>query len=121
MIQELSGDPREGSATRNETQDDRDSLDSDKTLRAPKLEYVDEGEEDDASNFMVIMFTYLNETLEPSLEDVGLPRIVGTSGLNSHDESSRKEEPSGDSVNLDRLTKSQTVVVSKVTTNVVPP
>ncbi|GKE34337.1 hypothetical protein Tco_1453659 [Tanacetum coccineum] len=97
LIQELSGDPREGSAARNETQDDRDSLDSDKTLRAPKLESVDEGEEDDASNFTVF--------------------VHGTSGLNSHDESSRKEEPNGDSVDLDRLTKSQTVVLTSCTSD----
>ncbi|GJW51109.1 hypothetical protein Tco_0092460 [Tanacetum coccineum] len=51
----------------------------------------------------------------PSLEDVGLPKIAGTSRLNSHDGSSRKENPSGDSVDLDRLTKSQTVVIPEVT------
>nr|GEV33244.1 hypothetical protein [Tanacetum cinerariifolium] len=65
--QKLKG---KGSAARNETQDDKDSLDSNKTLSTPRLEkVVDEGDEDDALNLR----------------------------------SSRKEIPSGDSVDPDWL------------------
>ncbi|GJX16190.1 hypothetical protein Tco_0217022 [Tanacetum coccineum] len=146
LIQELSEGPGEGSMARNETQDDRNSLDRDKTLSTPRLEIVvDEGDEDDASNFTVFVHgkqynvndkerpihttissprtrlshdnvsRYLNKTPAPSLEDVGLPRIARTSGLNSHDKSSRKENPRGDSIDLDWLIESQTVIVPEVT------
>ncbi|GKE40438.1 hypothetical protein Tco_1463843 [Tanacetum coccineum] len=56
----------------------------------------------------------MNENPAPSLEDVGLSRIAGTSGLNSHDGSSGKEKPSGDFVNPDWLHKSQMIVVPKI-------
>nr|GFA25043.1 hypothetical protein [Tanacetum cinerariifolium] len=57
LIQYLSMGPGEGSVARIKTQDDRDSLDSDKTLSAPRLETViNEGEEDDASNFTVLVY-----------------------------------------------------------------
>ncbi|GKC54570.1 hypothetical protein Tco_1077315 [Tanacetum coccineum] len=101
------GGPLEGLAVRNETQDDMDSLDSDKTISTPRLEtIVDKREEDDALNITDNVLRYLNETHTPSLEDVGFPRLVGTLGLDSHDGSSRKENPSGDSVDLDRLIES---------------
>nr|GEW38334.1 hypothetical protein [Tanacetum cinerariifolium] len=58
---------------------------------------------------------YLNETPTPSLEDVVLPRIT-TSGLNYNDGSSRKKKPSGNSVDPDRLPKSQTVILPEITT-----
>nr|GEY50472.1 hypothetical protein [Tanacetum cinerariifolium] len=50
-----------------------------------------------------------------ALKDVGLLRPIGTSGLNFHDRTSRKEEPSGDSVDIDRLIESQMVNVPEVT------
>nr|GEU31393.1 hypothetical protein [Tanacetum cinerariifolium] len=143
FIQEFLRGLGEGSTIRNENQDDRDSLDSDKTLSAPRLEnFIDEGEEDDALNFKVFVhgkkydvkekdtpihttisspkidhlriMCHVNETSEPSLEDVNLSRNVRMSGLNSHDGSSRKEEPSEEPIYLDWLTESQTVVVSEV-------
>ncbi|GJT41488.1 zf-CCHC domain-containing protein [Tanacetum coccineum] len=55
LIQELSGGPGEGSAVRKETQYDRDSLDSDQTPSATRLQTVDERDEDDASNFTVTL------------------------------------------------------------------
>nr|GEV37301.1 hypothetical protein [Tanacetum cinerariifolium] len=127
-----------------ETQELRDSLDSDQTHSATRLDVVDEGDEDDASNFKVFVHgkqydvkekettthttinssrtrssqenisCYLDETYAPSLEDVGLPRIARKSGLNSHDGSFGKEKPRGDSVDLDRLRESQTLDVQKV-------
>ncbi|GJZ39879.1 hypothetical protein Tco_0586442, partial [Tanacetum coccineum] len=57
---------------------------------------------------------YLNENPTPSLGDIDLPRIVGTSGLNSQGRSSVKEKLSVDSFDTYRLTKSQTVVVPEV-------
>nr|GEW86452.1 hypothetical protein [Tanacetum cinerariifolium] len=91
--------------------DNKDSLDSDKTLSDPRLDVFNEGDEDDALNFT---------TLVPSLEDVGLPKITGTSRLKSYDRSSRKENPSGDSVDLDRLTESQTVIILKISLTTSP-
>ncbi|GKC86696.1 hypothetical protein Tco_1147345 [Tanacetum coccineum] len=44
---------------------------------------------------------YLNENPAPSLGDIDLPRIAGTSGLNSQDKSFVKEKPSGDSFDTD--------------------
>ncbi|GJZ88548.1 hypothetical protein Tco_0660330 [Tanacetum coccineum] len=122
LITELSKGQGEGSETRNETHELKDSLDSDQTLSPTRLDVVDEGEEDDVSNYKVLVHEktkenisrYLNETPAPSLEDVGLPRIAGTSRLNSHDGSSGKEKPSGDSFDPDRLPESQTVVVTEV-------
>ncbi|GJY17224.1 hypothetical protein Tco_0388715 [Tanacetum coccineum] len=46
--------------------------------------------------------------------NIGLSRIAGTSRLNSHDESSGKEKPSGDFVDPDRIHESQTIVVPKI-------
>ncbi|GKB52604.1 hypothetical protein Tco_0903357 [Tanacetum coccineum] len=75
--QRLVGGPLEGLAVRNETQDDMDSLDSNKTISTPRLEtIVDEREENDALNYTDNVLRYLNETPTPSLEDVGLPRLV---------------------------------------------
>ncbi|GJW69957.1 hypothetical protein Tco_0126874 [Tanacetum coccineum] len=112
LNQELLRGRGEGSGTRIQTQELRDSLDSDQTLSATRLDVVDEGDMDDASNFTVLVdekmmvakekstpilttissprtqssqdnvSRYLNENPAPSLEDVGLPRIEGTSGLN---------------------------------------
>ncbi|GJW61210.1 hypothetical protein Tco_0110545 [Tanacetum coccineum] len=114
LIQELSGGPSEGFETRIETQELRDSLDSDQTHSATRLDVVDEEDKDDASNFMENISRYLNETSAHSLEDVGLPRIARKSGLNSHDGSSRKEKPRGDFVDPDRLLESQTINVPEV-------
>ncbi|GKC00621.1 hypothetical protein Tco_0986757 [Tanacetum coccineum] len=55
LIQELSRAQGEGSGTRIETQELRDSLDSNQTLSATSLDVVDEGNEDDASNFTVFV------------------------------------------------------------------
>ncbi|GJT07358.1 hypothetical protein Tco_0841820 [Tanacetum coccineum] len=55
LIQELSRAQGEGSGTRIETQELRDSLDSNQTLSATILDVVDEGNEDDASNFTVFV------------------------------------------------------------------
>ncbi|GJR40931.1 hypothetical protein Tco_1216615 [Tanacetum coccineum] len=90
-----------------QTQEFRDSLDSDQTFSTTKLDFVDEGDEDDASYFTVLVH---EKTM-----DVGLPGTTGTSGLNSHDKSSGKEKPIGDSVDPDRLLESQTVIVPEVT------
>ncbi|GJV47337.1 hypothetical protein Tco_1437549, partial [Tanacetum coccineum] len=140
-----------------ETPELRDSLDSDRTLSATRLDVDDEGNAGDASNFIVLVHEkmkvakeketpilttissprtqssqhnvsrYLNENPAPSLEDVGLPRIAGTSGLNSHDGIFGKENPIGDYVDQHRLPESQTVIVLNVTmteptdqTNVAP-
>ncbi|GJZ88189.1 hypothetical protein Tco_0659971, partial [Tanacetum coccineum] len=107
-----------------------------------RLDVDDEGNVGDASNFIVLVHEktvakeketpilitissprtqssqdnvsrYLNENPAPSLEDVSLPRIVGTSGLNSHDRISRKENPIGDYVDQDWLPESQIVIVPK--------
>nr|GEV21146.1 hypothetical protein [Tanacetum cinerariifolium] len=158
LIFELSRGPEEGSAVKNESQDDKDSLDSNKTLNAPRLETViDKGEEDDALNFMICVhgkqydvkdketpiyitissprtrssqddvLHYLNETPTPSLRDVRLLRPAGMSGLDSHDESYRKENPSGDSVDLEWLIQFdddpipshpiKTIITTKLTTS----
>ncbi|GJZ58136.1 hypothetical protein Tco_0613630 [Tanacetum coccineum] len=105
----MSGGQGEGSKIRKETQDDRDSLDSDHTPRATRLDnVVDEGDEDDVSNYTVFVHDkekeakdketpifkplssnmtesslddvsrYLNENPAPFLGDVGLPRNAGT-------------------------------------------
>ncbi|GKD36560.1 hypothetical protein Tco_1252069 [Tanacetum coccineum] len=58
---------------------------------------------------------YLNKNPTPSLRDVGLPRTTRTSGLNSHNRSSRKGKPCGDSIDLDRLPESQRLIVPKFT------
>ncbi|GKF73407.1 hypothetical protein Tco_0219739 [Tanacetum coccineum] len=78
----------------------KDSLYSDRTLNATRLDVANEGDEDDASNFTILdnISRYLNKNPAPSLEDVGLPRIAGTSGLNSHDGIFGKENPIGDYV-----------------------
>nr|GFB57792.1 hypothetical protein [Tanacetum cinerariifolium] len=109
LIQELSKGQGEGSRTRIQTQEPRDSLYSD--LSATRLYVIHEGEEDDASNFTDNVSRYLNENHAPYLEDVSLPKAVGTAWLNSHDESFGKEKPKGDSVDPDQLHESQTVVV----------
>ncbi|GJT10854.1 hypothetical protein Tco_0857896 [Tanacetum coccineum] len=145
LIQELSRGQAEGSRTKIQTLEQRDSLDSDRTLSATRLDVMDEGDKDDASNFTVpvhektlvsrekrtpILTTissprthssqdnisrYLNENPAPSFEDVGLPRAVGASGLRSYDGSSGKEKPKGNSVDPHRLPEPQTVVVPEVT------
>ncbi|GKB39646.1 hypothetical protein Tco_0884588, partial [Tanacetum coccineum] len=55
LIQELSGGPGKGSAVRKETQYDRDSLDSNQTPSATRLQTIDERDKDDASNFTVTL------------------------------------------------------------------
>ncbi|GJR73747.1 hypothetical protein Tco_0086112 [Tanacetum coccineum] len=105
----------------------KDSLYCDRTLSATWLDVANEGDEDDASNFIILVreksmvdkekrtpilkiissprtqlsqdniSRYLNKNPVPSLEDVGLPRIAGTLGLNSQDGSSGKDKPIGDS------------------------
>ncbi|GJQ99503.1 hypothetical protein Tco_0522488 [Tanacetum coccineum] len=49
------------------------------------------------------------------MEGVGLPRTTGTSRLNSCDGRFRKEKPTSDSIDPDRLFESQTVIVTEVT------
>ncbi|GJW69151.1 hypothetical protein Tco_0123575 [Tanacetum coccineum] len=145
-LKRMLGNQREGSKIRKKSQDDRDFIDSDQTPSTRRLDnVVNEGDEDDVSNYSVFVHDkekeakekeipifkplspprtgsfhddvscYLNENLVPSLRDVGLLRTEGTSGLNSHYRSSRKEKPCGDSVDLDRLPESQTVIVPEVT------
>ncbi|GKB71132.1 hypothetical protein Tco_0932544 [Tanacetum coccineum] len=86
----------------------KDSLYSDRTLSATRLDVSNEGDKDDASNFTILdnISCYLNENPAPSLEDVGLPRIAGKLGLNSQDGSSGKEKPISDSVDPDWLLES---------------
>ncbi|GJT96842.1 putative reverse transcriptase domain-containing protein [Tanacetum coccineum] len=106
---------------------------------------VNEGDVDDVSNYMVFVHykqkeakekethifkplspprtgsshddvsCYLNKNPTPSLGDVGLPRTTRTSRLNSHNRSSRKGKPCGDSIDLDRLPESQRLIVPKFT------
>nr|GEV62449.1 hypothetical protein [Tanacetum cinerariifolium] len=55
LIQELSRIKGEGFRTSIETHELRDSLDSDQNLSATTLDFVDEGEKDDALNFIVFV------------------------------------------------------------------
>ncbi|GJZ62646.1 hypothetical protein Tco_0618783 [Tanacetum coccineum] len=111
--------------------------DIDQTPSSTKLETINEGDEDDASNYMVFVHDkeklvnekdtpitktlssprtessqddvlhYLNEPPSPSLRDVGYPKNVGTSRLNSYDGSSRKEKLSGDSAIQEKAEEQQ--------------
>nr|GEY74551.1 hypothetical protein [Tanacetum cinerariifolium] len=103
----------EDSEVRKDTQDDRDSVDSDQTLSTTRfddnvnLNEVDsERGVDEASNYTIFVHTEKQKAKEkrtrhPYWGDVGLPRIVGMLGLNFYDESSKEEKPCGDSANLD--------------------
>ncbi|GKC86448.1 hypothetical protein Tco_1142165 [Tanacetum coccineum] len=55
LIQELSKVKGERSQTSIETHEVRDSLDSDRTLSSNRLDVIDEGDEDAASNFVVFL------------------------------------------------------------------
>nr|GEU87192.1 polyprotein, putative [Tanacetum cinerariifolium] len=111
------GGPREGLEIRIDTQDDRNSLDSDKRLSNTKK---DDFNLDDkilkdnpprTESFQDDISCHLNENHAPSLEDVDLPRTAERSGLDFQGERFMEEKPSRDFIDTDRITESQTVIV----------
>nr|GEV41741.1 hypothetical protein [Tanacetum cinerariifolium] len=100
----------------------KDSLDSDQTLSV--LDVVDEGDMDDAFNFTILVHEKMMVAKEKStliLTTISSPRTQSSQDnisryLNEDPAPSLKDEkPIGDSVNPDRLPKSQTVIVPNVT------
>ncbi|GJZ53995.1 hypothetical protein Tco_0608880 [Tanacetum coccineum] len=117
------GGQGEGSEIRKDTQDDRDFIDSDQTPRATRLDnIVNEGDVDDVSNYTVFVHYKQKEAKEKEthiFKPISPPRTGSShddvSWLNSHNRSSRKGKPCGDSIDLDRLPESQRLIVPKFT------
>ncbi|GJX37615.1 hypothetical protein Tco_0250918 [Tanacetum coccineum] len=100
------------------TPDAQDSLDSDQTSSATSLDVVDKGDEDDVSNYTVLIHEKTSVAKEkgiPILTTISSIRTRSNVRLNYHAGSSGKEKLSGDFVDQDRLPKSQTIVVPEVT------
>ncbi|GKC95393.1 hypothetical protein Tco_1160835 [Tanacetum coccineum] len=132
MIQDISGGCQgEGSELRKDTQDNKDSIDSDQTLSATTLDDdvnlngANLGDLDKASNYIVFVHvekkkakekqTLIFITLNPLRTGSSQDDVSRTSGLNSRERSTREEKPCGNSTDLDRLHELQTVIIPEVT------
>ncbi|GKD06191.1 hypothetical protein Tco_1181165 [Tanacetum coccineum] len=105
----------EGLASRIDTQEYRDPIDSDINFSDSKKDDDMELDDDDSEGDDDIS-CYPNERPAPSLGEFGLPRIAGLLWLNSRDESSVEEKPDGDSFYIERLNvESKTDKVLEVT------
>ncbi|GKB65316.1 hypothetical protein Tco_0921502 [Tanacetum coccineum] len=106
------------SETKIETHEHRDSLDSNQTPSATRLDVVDKGDEDDVSNYIVLIHEKTSVAKEkgtPILTTIISIRTRSNVRLNYHARSSGKEKLSGDFVDQDRVPESQMVVVPEVT------
>nr|GEW34165.1 hypothetical protein [Tanacetum cinerariifolium] len=124
LIQEFSGGPCKGFETRIETWDLKDSLDSDQTCNATRLDIVDEGDEDDASNFTVFVHGKQYDIKEKEMETTTHTTISSSRTPSSQENIScylnetsapSLEELACRGLQKNRLLKSQTVDVQEVT------
>ncbi|GJV52185.1 hypothetical protein Tco_1447926 [Tanacetum coccineum] len=109
FIQELSRVKGEGSQTSIETHKVRDSLDSDRTLSANRLDVIDEGDEDDASNFVVFLHGKQYDLTEKQKKTTTYINIISPRTKSSQDNVSRylneTTAPLLEDVGLPRITR----------------